>query len=469
MRQVLIVDDEASIRNGLPMIIDWESLGYQIIDSAENGEVGLEKIRALKPDVVIADIKMPGKNGLEMVQAAIAEGLLFYAIILSGYSDFEYAKQALQLGAVTYLLKPIDEEELIDILTKIDQKAKTDHQKNQKNQLMDKLFGGDKTGVKQAQFIKLLRVPEEANGRKLFEKLSEQVTQAIPLIHRHHQYLVLLNEERFPDEEIDKWCCKLMKTEEVLISRWFLAQDNLKSLMVDIQTLSKLIFLYPNQVISHHVLETDHEGQNRLQIREELVTALLTNQPLQALITDYYQSFYQSLALEEEIKWQINGDIEWMHHQIQEKVALDVEWSADELHQQIFLAQTFPMLQAVISEKLKQWQATIASNLNQIDIINELIQYTKKHYKEDLTLKNIGEHFNYNSAYLGKKFRRETGMNYLAFLDKVRMEKAVEILRHSNLMVYEVAELVGYSNVDYFYKKFKQYHHVSPNEFRKNE
>lgn len=55
----------------------------------------------------------------------------------------------------------------------------------------------------------------------------------------------------------------------------------------------------------------------------------------------------------------------------------------------------------------------------------------------------------------------------MAFLDEVRMEKAVEILRHSNLMVYEVAELVGYSNVDYFYKKFKQYHQVSPNEFRK--
>ena len=112
-------------------------------------------------------------------------------------------------------------------------------------------------------------------------------------------------------------------------------------------------------------------------------------------------------------------------------------------------------------------QATVASSLNQIDIIAELIQYTKKHYQEDLTLKKIGERFNYNSAYLGKKFRKETGKNYLAFLDEVRMEKAVEILRHSNLMVYEVAELVGYSNVDYFYKKFKQYHQVSPNEFRK--
>lgn len=123
MRKVLIVDDEASIRNGLPLIIDWERLGYQIVGSAENGEAGLAMIHELKPDVVIADIRMPGKNGLEMVQAASEEGLLFFAIILSGYSDFDYAKQALQLGAVTYLLKPVDEEELIGILTKIDQKS----------------------------------------------------------------------------------------------------------------------------------------------------------------------------------------------------------------------------------------------------------------------------------------------------------------------------------------------------------
>lgn len=255
MRKVLIVDDEVSIRNGLPLIINWESYGYQIVGSAENGETGLAMIRELKPDVVIADIRMPGKNGLDMVAAANEEGFSFYAIILSGYSDFDYAKQALQLGAVTYLLKPIDEEELIAILTKIDQRAKSDQQKNQKSQLMEKLFGGDSTGVKHAQAIKLLRLAEETDPHLLIEKLQQQVGQVVSLIHRHHCYLVLLNEERFPDETIDQWCRKVLGQREVLISRWFAAQESLKPLMVDIQTLSKLIFLYPNQVISHHVLE----------------------------------------------------------------------------------------------------------------------------------------------------------------------------------------------------------------------
>src|SRR5690606_7136500 len=109
---------------------------------------------------------------------------------------------------------------------------------------------------------------------------------------------------------------------------------------------------------------------------------------------------------------------------------------------------------------------TIASSLNHLDIVDELIRYTQENYQTELTLKKIGEIFNYNSAYLGKKFRKETGKNYLSFLDEVRMEKASDILSHSNFMVYEVAEMVGYTNSDYFYKKFKQHFDVSPNEYR---
>lgn len=77
MRKVLIVDDEASIRNGLPLIIDWERLGYQIVGSAENGEAGLAMIRELKPDVVIADIRMPGKMVLRWCKQHRRKGFCF--------------------------------------------------------------------------------------------------------------------------------------------------------------------------------------------------------------------------------------------------------------------------------------------------------------------------------------------------------------------------------------------------------
>ena len=160
--------------------------------------------------------------------------------------------------------------------------------------------------------------------------------------------------------------------------------------------------------------------------------------------------------------------MEWIHQQITGKVPVEIAWSSEQLHEEIYLAESLSQLKDMLATKVDKLSILIASSLNHLDIVSELIKYTKENYQEELTLKKVGELFNYNSAYLGKKFRKETGENYLSFLDHVRMEKASDILQHSNFMVYEVAEMVGYSNSDYFYKKFKQHFNVSPNEFRNN-
>ena len=183
---------------------------------------------------------------------------------------------------------------------------------------------------------------------------------------------------------------------------------------------------------------------------------------------NFWQNFYNDLATEDDIKWRASRDLEWIYQQIIGKVPVEIQWSSQGLNEQIYLAQTLPMLKEIVFNQLEKLSITIAGALNHLDIVSELIKYTKENFQEELTLKKVGELFNYNSAYLGKKFRKETGENYLSFLDQVRMEKASDILAHSNFMVYEVAEMVGYNNSDYFYKKFKQHFKVSPNEFRNN-
>jgi two-component system response regulator YesN len=120
MHKVLIVDDEPIVREGLQYIIDWKKNGFEIAGTAENGEEGLRKIETLHPDLVITDIRMPGLTGLEMVEKAkkICQSKF---IILSGYSDFKFAQSAISLGTLHYLLKPIEENELISILTEVNQ------------------------------------------------------------------------------------------------------------------------------------------------------------------------------------------------------------------------------------------------------------------------------------------------------------------------------------------------------------
>ncbi|MGV2794764.1 response regulator, partial [Clostridium perfringens] len=119
MIKVLIVDDEPKLREGLRTFIDWNEYGYTVVDTAANGNEALEKYQAHLPDLVIADIRMPGMDGLQLIQRLRQLDPMLHILILSGYADFDYAKKAITQRADGYLLKPVDEEELIDYIEKI--------------------------------------------------------------------------------------------------------------------------------------------------------------------------------------------------------------------------------------------------------------------------------------------------------------------------------------------------------------
>lgn len=123
MFKVVIIEDEDIIRNGLVLTIDWLSMDCTIVGTASNGIDGLNLIKEQKPDIVITDIKMPIMDGIEMLKRATKEAS-FYIIILTSYSEFEYAKQAISLKVFEYILKPIDEEELIKTINNIKQEIK---------------------------------------------------------------------------------------------------------------------------------------------------------------------------------------------------------------------------------------------------------------------------------------------------------------------------------------------------------
>ena len=112
MYTALIVDDEERIRRGLTAILDWPQLGFTRVEAAENGRAGAQVAREISPDLVIADLVMPGMGGIEMIRQLRSEGLQSQFIILSGVADFKYAREAIDLRVATYLLKPVDEGEL---------------------------------------------------------------------------------------------------------------------------------------------------------------------------------------------------------------------------------------------------------------------------------------------------------------------------------------------------------------------
>lgn len=121
--RIIIVEDEIKIREGMGKLI--ESLtDHIVLGEASDGEEGLDLVLRFKPDLVITDIRMPKMDGLEMIRRLYEQKIPVHAVILSGYSEFEYAKKAIQYGVDDYLLKPLAVDDVQDMLEKIEEKIK---------------------------------------------------------------------------------------------------------------------------------------------------------------------------------------------------------------------------------------------------------------------------------------------------------------------------------------------------------
>ena len=120
MLKVMLVDDEPFIMQGLSMLIDWNALGYEIVKTASNGGEAYEYLKKEKVDFIIADISMPVMSGIDLLKKIRDERLSdAYFVILSGYGDFAYAQQAIRYSCMEYMLKPVDKEQLTEILKRV--------------------------------------------------------------------------------------------------------------------------------------------------------------------------------------------------------------------------------------------------------------------------------------------------------------------------------------------------------------
>ncbi|BEU87355.1 response regulator [Selenomonas sp. TAMA-11512] len=117
MKRVVVIDDESIQRQSLVSLTPWSDVGCRVVGEAENAESGAALIRQLQPDIALVDITMPGRSGLDMIEELMEECSVEY-VVLSGYGEFSYAQRAMQLGVRNYLLKPVEDEELLEAMRK---------------------------------------------------------------------------------------------------------------------------------------------------------------------------------------------------------------------------------------------------------------------------------------------------------------------------------------------------------------
>lgn len=176
MYKVIIIEDENLIRKALIYSFNWQELNCNIIGEAQDGLQGEQLIKSLKPDIVITDINMPIKNGIEVLKATT--DLNYAAIIISGYEEFEYAKEAIKYGISDYLLKPIDHQELKLAVLKAIEKIKM--QQSYSNKLIEN---------KQLKEIKVLEEHQKNTTDKTLE-----IIQTINFINEHYHEKIVIED-----------------------------------------------------------------------------------------------------------------------------------------------------------------------------------------------------------------------------------------------------------------------------------
>lgn len=539
MIKVLIVDDEPKLREGLKFFIDWESYGYLVVDTAANGYDALSKYEQHHPDVVIADIRMPGMDGIQLIKALREQDNDLHILILSGYADFDYAKKAITHRADGYLLKPVDEEELISYLETIKQAIEA-------KQLSKQWSSVTKEWTREAVITTLLESPtldenedvgvsenereQEVNSSEISNEeilLYEQAEELGLLWTSYQILLVSLSDE----DEANTTTSALLKKklvdlyentrlgyvftihsqigvllkkplveveleglysflEELLIPRGahFVAAvgskvhsfHDIKASFEEANHLLRQHFILETgvilrkEVVDRHVSEQQHELDELEEVDpdsfiKQLYYAIdVSNQQLmkqlisrmgQKLVTDGCNEKMIKQRFVEILNVVLNKFMQ-KRIELQSKSKPFVDAIADvyEVHS---LQQLYTQVHDILLEMMSSTQED--GKHREVKVMLDLIH---RNYNDNLKLETLAGVFNYNSAYLGKLFKNETGEYFNTYVDKVRIEKAKDFLEQG-YKVYQVAEKVGYTNVDYFHTKFRKYVGTSPSAYRK--
>jgi len=509
MLKVVLIDDEPTIREGLKSIIDWEAYGFAVCGEASNGNEGLEKICTLGADLAIVDVKMPVMDGLQMVSELNTRRIECEYIILSAYSDFKYAQSAIELGIGSYVLKPIEESELIEKLLKVresiqNRKKAKDYLDLSVNlsriKLLQQMVQGqpmpldiemdwDLYGLtfpwKQYQ-IGLIEV-----GKKLEGVTRSRVEREAEAFARDHElgYVfdidrytgILLNVSQNPantrlmsslHDRIKRYC----KTDvAIALGPAVESLSELKTSYLYACRLLEKKFIYgykkiitvPNKlpdldrppeqqdwnvdsVIDDIFCAVDVGNiENINNILEDMRSLFTQGEYEEGIIKVHFTNIYTAVVS------RIMGSDEALKTKlgIRQEVLSEIcgKTSLLELHGYI------KFVFASLAEEL--------SKLRPVDPIKKILDYIDRNYARDLKLEGLAVLFHYNSAYLGKLIRSKTGVQFSTYLDNVRMEKAKELLK-DGYKVYEVARKVGYKYIDYFYRKFRKHTGVSPTDYK---
>ncbi|MEF2243806.1 MULTISPECIES: response regulator transcription factor [unclassified Paenibacillus] len=542
MYKVLIVDDEKWIRKGIVHKLQQINVPYEWVKEAADGSMAMDIIQEECPDIIITDVKMDDVDGISLIRLVREAGLDVRFMIISGHAEFEYAEQALNMGVMGYLLKPIKEEQFRSIFANLCEDVKKGKERQQseakreiqmkktkqliEEQVLNHALSQNKTKSEEYFPSDLLAEWEHTAAPlpeyfQLFDRPNMQYTLVIVHIDRTNY-----SGERFKYQDLGlmKFAIKNI-SETLLMDRQFLIGNNLKDqnqvhiLLQFAQkdghtaqieqfifrlftTVTKLLKITVTIGISSTLPQVSEElykqaraaldlrfikGNHNVFYAKDVSMSSRIDIPIEQLsllskaieLSDFknVEVILLELLSNKKLKDASLLDFRLIYMEIIRTLMrlcsqqqLELPDSIDFDFMNMDLVQHFDR-----TEDLVQYLLTTIVTLVKPEhrlpmdcsaIVQNIRGYMQANYADNLTVKELSRKFAINSNYLSTLYKAEAGITFVKELTGIRMEKAQQLLQLTGMSIAQIALSVGFEDVHYFHRKFKQMYGITPLEYR---
>ncbi len=530
MYKLLIVDDETEIAEDISTSIDWEKEGIEVCGCASNGLEAIDIINALKPDIVILDINMPVVNGLELMQKIHEEKLDIQFIILSGYDEFEYARKAMGLGAKSYLLKPCMPHDILYAVLTVKELLDASRKKVRLLDYYEDYFQYSLPQVKENFLVKLVKGYIKNRGRILEEieryniNLPESNLAAVvfEVLERSSQvggsdarnadslksciadaassleasspvitdpfacddYIVFLCSTKtgFPSHGpvhfFDRMR-RLLKQKynvQVLIGIGAFVksyEDLPESYTSSVSAIRKAHFFEENRIITYDEMLREEQNTSFYPSQEEADILNSLHAVDKASILRKVDDLYHSVLLQGVRKKEYVKEVSIMLIKNVIQSCLDEQMDMQamlneqmKLFDNIVSCETMSRLKEIVSDFLCKAAGLSAQQNNANNLVSIAINYIHKNYSRELNLETLAQQVFITPGYLSILFKQETGINFIDYLHKYRIQMSKKLMKDPQYKIYKISGMVGFRNAKHFSQVFKKYTGLTPKEYR---
>jgi two-component system response regulator YesN len=528
MIRVLIADDEMLVRIGLKTIIPWEGNGFELIGEAANGREALNILKRQPCDIVLTDIRMPEMDGLELIEEIHRLSPRTKCLILSNHDEFEYVQRALRLGAADYLLKlTMEPSELLRKLGALKEAIEEDMKKRQEESRtrhkMDK-YGRE---AKEKRLRELLL--KQAGSRSEIEASMQEfgIRPFAPPIYVVNivldRYRDILEENKFRSEHLLHYTVINILNEifrkysdgellEIGEGKFSILTDRFQDAMLKemrdaVATFLKLSVSIGVSSPFSDILgmnaayeqadaalgERFYAGAGSLKYYEHIQYAepgelpkpwtedewrrlveLRDEDGMLRLLDRWYGSILEGRKRRPEDEREVWA--QWVYMMGEFARSLGGDLYSVPLHRGMYPNHAVRSLETLhdIYDWCRGWLSVYLDYLHQLSRqqhrpeIQAVLDMIRERYSEPLKVSELAKEVGFTENYLSHLFKKETGETIMDCLTRIRMDKARELLKdRQHLKIYEISEMVGYSDPNYFSKQFKKMEGVYPLEFRK--